>query len=157
MTTTKRRAQRQQWNPDLWVLAARLAESIEAELFVRLNEDGHSGLRPRHGPIVAFLDEDGLRATELSRLTGRNKQVVGRLVDELEQLGYVERRPDPDDRRAKLIVPTAAGLEVVRLGDQVVAEIERRNAERIGRRSYAEFREALRRIDSPPPELRPIE
>jgi hypothetical protein len=34
-------------------------------------------------------------------------QAMGALVDELEQLGYVERRPDPTDRRAKA-VPTPA-------------------------------------------------
>jgi DNA-binding MarR family transcriptional regulator len=69
---------------------------------------------------------------------------VGRLVDELEQLGYVERRPDPADRRAKLVVPTKRGLAQMRLGDQVVAEIERRHAESVGLRTYAEFRNVLR-------------
>jgi DNA-binding MarR family transcriptional regulator len=72
--------------------------------------------------------------------------VVGRLVDELEEAGYVERRPDPGDRRAKLIVPTERGLEQLRLRDEIVAEIERRHAEAAGPRVYAEFRNVLRGI-----------
>jgi DNA-binding MarR family transcriptional regulator len=144
MTTTKRRGERQQWNPDLWVLAARLQHSLEAELFERLAEAGHPDLHPRHGAVLAFLDEDGVRATELARLSGRHKQIVGRLVDELEELGYVERRPDPSDRRAKLVVPTERGLDQIRAGDQIVAEIERRYADAAGRRPYAEFRNTLR-------------
>ncbi|MBM3667318.1 MAG: MarR family transcriptional regulator [Actinobacteria bacterium] len=146
MTTTKRRSERQQWNPDLGVLAARLSEATQAELFGRLAEQGHADLEPRHGTVLPYLDEDGIRATELARLSGRHKQVVGRLVDELEQLGYVERRPDPADRRAKLVLPSETGLDALRLADQIVAEIESRHAEEVGRRAYAEFREALRAI-----------
>ena len=146
MTTTKRRSERQQLNPDLGVLAARLQLSLDSELFERLNQEGHPKLRPRHGAILAYLDEDGVRATELARLSGRHKQIVGRLVDELEDLGYVERRPDPADRRAKLVVPTTQGLDQMRLGDEIVADIERRHAEAAGRKLYAEFRNVLRRM-----------
>lgn len=146
MTTTKRRSERQQWNPDLGVLAARLSESTQAQLFERLAEQGHGDLHPRHGAVLPFLDEDGIRPTELARLSGRHKQIVGRLVDELEQLGYTERRPDPADRRAKLIVPTDRGLEAIRLADGIVADIERGHAEATGRRSYAEFRNTLRTL-----------
>lgn len=144
MTTTKRRSERQQWNPDLGVLAARLMFSLQAELFARLADRGHPDLRPRHWAVLAYLDEDGIRATELARLSGRHKQIVGRLVDELEELGYVERAPDPDDRRAKLVVPTKRGLAQMRQGDEIVADIERRHAEEAGGRTYAEFRNVLR-------------
>lgn len=146
MTTTKRRFERQQWNPDLGVLAARLSDSTQREMFDRLAERGHPDLLPRHGAILAFLDEDGVRPTELARLSGRHKQVVGRLTDELEGLGYVERRPDPADRRAKLIVPTESGLDAMLVADAAVAEIERRHADAAGRRTYAEFRNVLRTI-----------
>lgn len=146
MTTTKRRSERQQWNPDLGVLAARLSEATQGELFQRLAEQGHAELNAHHGAVLAYLDEDGIRATELARLSGRHKQIIGRLVDELERLGYVERRPDPADRRAKLVVPTDRGLDAMRLGDEIVAEIERRYAEVAGRRTYAEFRNVLRAI-----------
>ena len=146
VTTTKRRRERQQWNPDLGVLAARLLFRLQAELFQRLAAAGYDDLRPRHGAVLAYLDEDGVRATELARLSGRHKQIVGRLVDELEELGYVERRPDPADRRAKLIVPTRRGLEQLVLADEIVAGIESRHAELAGRRTYGEFREVMRRI-----------
>lgn len=144
MTTTKRRSERQEWNPDLWVLTTQLQHSIHDELFARLAEQGHPELQPRHAAVLAYLDEDGIRATDLARLSGRHKQVIGRLVDELEELGYVERRPDPRDRRAKLVVPTERGLEQLRIGDQIVAEIEHRHARAAGPKVYAEFRNILR-------------
>lgn len=152
MSTTRRRTERQQLNPDLAVLAARLSRSIQEELFDRMHAEGHGHLTPHHGAILPFLDEDGVRATELARLSGRHKQVVGRLVDELEALGYVERRSDPADRRAKLVVPTERGLEQMRLADQIVAEIETRHADAAGRRDYLQFRNMMRAVaGSPPP------
>jgi DNA-binding MarR family transcriptional regulator len=146
MTTTKRRRERQEWNPDLGVLASRLLFSLQEELFAKLAAAGYDDLHPRHGAVLAYLDEDGIRATELAQLSGRHKQIIGRMVDELEELGYVERRPDPQDRRAKLIFPTERGLEQVRLGDEVIADIEARHAKEIGGRTYAEFRDVLRMV-----------
>jgi DNA-binding MarR family transcriptional regulator len=146
MTTTKRRTERQEWNPDLGVLASRLLFSLQDELFTELADAGYDDLHPRHGSVLAYLDEDGIRATELARLSGRHKQIIGRMVDELEELGYVERRPDPEDRRAKLIFPTERGLDQVRLGDEIVAEIEARHAKEVGAKSYAQFRDVLRGV-----------
>jgi DNA-binding MarR family transcriptional regulator len=146
VTTTGKRSERQQWNPDLGVLASRLLFSLQDELFERLSEAGYEDLHPRHGAVLAYLDEDGIRATELAKLSGRHKQIIGRLVDELEGLGYVERRPDPADRRAKLIFPTARGLDQVRLGDEVVADIEARHAGEVGAKTYAQFRDVLRGV-----------
>ena len=128
------------------MLASRLLFSLQDELFERLAEAGYGDLHPRHSAVLAYLDEDGVRATELARLSGRHKQKVGRMVDELEELGYVERRPDPADRRAKLIFPTEHGLEQVRLGDQIVADIEARHASEVGARTYAQFRDVLRGV-----------
>jgi DNA-binding MarR family transcriptional regulator len=146
VTTTKRRSERQQWNPDLGVLASQLLFSLQDELFARLAEDGYGDLHPCHGAVLAYLDEDGIRATELARLSGRHKQIVGRIVDELEELGYVERRPDPQDRRAKLIFPTKRGLTQIQRGDEIVAEIEARHAREVGGKTYAAFRDVLRGV-----------
>ena len=146
MTTAKGRRERQEWNPDLGVLATRLLFSLQDELFQRLGEAGYDDLHPRHGAVLAFLDEDGVRATELARLSGRHKQIIGRLVDELEALGYVERLPDPADRRAKLIFPTERGLDQVLLSDQIVADIEARHAGEVGAKTYAQFRDVLRGV-----------
>jgi DNA-binding MarR family transcriptional regulator len=146
VTTTRHRAERQQLNPDLGVLATQLLFAIQDELFTRLADDGYEDLLPRHGAVLAYLDEDGIRATELARLSGRHKQIVGRIVDELEELGYVERRPDPQDRRAKLIFPTKRGLEQTMRGDEIVADIEARYARALGGRTYAAFRDVLRQV-----------
>jgi DNA-binding MarR family transcriptional regulator len=146
MTTAQNRRERQEWNPDLGVLASRLLFSLQDELFERLAAAGYDDLHPRHGAVLAYLDEDGVRATELARLSGRHKQIIGRTIDELEERGYVERRPDPADRRAKLIFPTERGLAQVRLGDEIISDIEERHSREVGGRTYAQFRDVLRGV-----------
>jgi DNA-binding MarR family transcriptional regulator len=130
----------------LGILAARLLFAVQDELYDRLEEAGHGQLTRLHGAVIAHLDEDGTRATELARRSGRHKQVVGRIVDELEALGYVERRPEPADRRAKLVVPTERGRAVMRLSDEVIADIERRQAKALGKEAYGEFKRGLRAV-----------
>ncbi|MFI2367374.1 MarR family winged helix-turn-helix transcriptional regulator [Streptomyces sp. NPDC018833] len=141
-----RRSERKQRDPDLGILSTRLLFSIQKELFDTLAEQGHPELRPQHGAVLGFLDEQGSRATDLSRQSGTHKQVIGNLIDELEKLEYVERHPDPSDRRAKLIVPTSRGRDQMAKSDAIMADIEQRHAEAIGERKFATFKGALRDI-----------
>ncbi|WIV57249.1 MarR family winged helix-turn-helix transcriptional regulator [Amycolatopsis nalaikhensis] len=137
------RAEKNETDPDLGVLAGRLLFAVQEELFTKLADEGFDDLHPRHGAVLAYLDKDGVRATELSRLSGQHKQVIGKLVDELEELGYVERRPDPADRRAKLVCPTERGLAEMRAGGRIMAAMQERHARRLGRDIYALFKSAL--------------
>jgi DNA-binding MarR family transcriptional regulator len=130
----------------LGILAARLLFAIQDELYARLEEAGHGELTRLHGAVIAHLDEEGTRATELARRSGRHKQIIGRIVDELEQLGYVERRPERTDRRAKLVVPTERGRKVMRLSDEIILDIERRQAAALGKATYDDFKRALRAV-----------
>src|ERR1700754_164431 len=80
---------------DLGMLATRLLFGLQSELFRRSAEEGFGDLRPRHGAVTAYLDENGLRQNDLVRLSGRNKQTIGAILDELEEMGYVSRVTDP--------------------------------------------------------------
>ena len=61
-------------------------------------------------------------------------------VDALEKEGLVERRPDPNDRRARIVVPTDAGREVLARAEGVVLRVEDEALADLG----AEDRRALR-------------
>jgi DNA-binding MarR family transcriptional regulator len=138
-----RRREPQPRESGLGILAARLLFAVQDELYDRLEDGGYGDLTRLHGAVVAHLDEEGTRATELARRSGRHKQVIGRIVDELEDLGYVERRADEGDRRAKLVVPTERGRKVMRLSDEIIADIERRQADAVGKAAYEQFSETL--------------
>lgn len=141
-----RRFERMTSDPDLAALSARLLFALQQELFDALAGRGFADLTPRHGAVLAYLDPAGVRASELAQLSGQHKQVIGTIVDELEALGYVERKPDPADRRAKLVVPTERGLAEQRAADRIIATIERRHAKALTEPRYREFKESLRTI-----------
>ena len=113
------------------------------ELTHALHRGGHPAIRPKHGAVFANIEHGGIRATELAQRASMGKAAMGELVDELEQLGYVARRPDPQDRRAKLIVPTAAALEVTRLVHQFNKGLEARYRSMLGTRAYESLRKSL--------------
>ena len=137
------RGARKAATPDLGVLAARLLFGLQEELFDRAAQLGFGDLRPRHGAVTAYLDEDGIRLVDLARLAGRNKQTIAAILDEVEKLGYVYRATDPADRRAKLIMPTDRGRELMRVSDEIVAGIEARHEKTLGKAAYAEFKASL--------------
>ncbi|WP_281172407.1 MarR family winged helix-turn-helix transcriptional regulator [Pseudonocardia spinosispora] len=140
------RAERNSTDPDLGVLAGRLLFAVQRELFTALAELGFDDLRHRHGAVLAYLDADGVRPSELSRLSHQYKQNIGTLVDELEDLGYVTRRPDPSDRRAKLVCPTERGLAQMRAADLILAAMQRRHAQIIGHDEYQRFKRVFFQI-----------
>ncbi|MFJ4513547.1 MarR family winged helix-turn-helix transcriptional regulator [Streptomyces sp. NPDC088816] len=135
--------------PDLGVLAARVLFAVQRELFTALAEQGFDDIQPRTGAVLAYLRADGVRASELARASGQHKQVIGTLIDDLERLGYVERRPDPADRRAKLICPTERGLLQMEAAAAIMRTIEERHAKALGRQEYAAFKTALQRVADP--------
>src|SRR5262245_13194911 len=134
---------RNEGEPDLGVLAGRLLFEVQDELFAKRTDEGFGDLHPRHGAVMAYIEKDGVRATELSQRSGQHKQVIGKLVDELEELGYVRREPDPADRRAKLVCPTERGLAQMRVAGRIMTTLQERHARRLGRETFALFKSAL--------------
>ncbi|MGD6746417.1 MarR family transcriptional regulator [Streptomyces sp. BH106] len=71
-------------------------------------------------------------ATELAGHLGVTKQAASQLVDELVRKGYAERRPHPQDARARLVVLTARGWDCTRAAEEASAEAVRPWVERLG-------------------------
>jgi DNA-binding MarR family transcriptional regulator len=117
-------------------------EAMYADFRKLLEESGINDVRPTHGCVFRFLHDDGMRLTELASLAGLTKQSVGEIVDDLERLGYLERFPDPTDKRAKLIRLTDKGLEAQRIGFSLFDQLESDWADAFG----ADHIEALRTL-----------
>lgn len=103
--------------------------------------------RPSHGNVMEQLDfEDGQRLTDLAEGAGMAPQSIGELVDQLEELGYVERRPDPDDRRAKRIYRTAKGEKATETARTTAFATETALSDLLGEEELAGLRSQLLRI-----------
>ncbi len=124
-------------------LLLRVYRGFERRLIGALQERGHPGFRARHGGVMANIDAGGTRLSTLAERAGITKPSMVELVDELESKGYVRREPDPDDRRAKLIVPTELGIDVISLAREAIGDLEQRFREVLGAQRYDVVRAAL--------------
>jgi DNA-binding MarR family transcriptional regulator len=118
-------------------------QSSARSLVAALREAGHERIKPKHGAVFANIDSGGTRASLLAERAGIGKPAMGELVDELERLGYVRRIPDPDDRRAKLVLPTEAAKAVTDTVHRFNQALEADYRHRLGDRGYEALRAAL--------------
>lgn len=127
---------------DLGIVTTRLFFAVQKHLFEQLTARGHPEVRPRHGAVLAHLGE-GAKATDLALRSGRNKQAMTRLIDELEHLGYVERQLDPQDRRVKSVVPTERGRSEVHTAREILVALDANYAHALGDERYSTLRTLL--------------
>jgi DNA-binding MarR family transcriptional regulator len=94
------------------------------ELVTRLHAAGYDDITAAHQAVFENIDRDGSRLTTLATRSGMTHQSMGELVQTLERAGYLERRPDPGDGRARIIRLTEKGQALVRQALHDIREIE---------------------------------
>jgi DNA-binding MarR family transcriptional regulator len=114
----------------------------------RLTDAGYTDVRASHDCVFRHLTTDGVRLRDLAVSAQLTPPAIGVHVDELESLGYVERVPDPQDRRAKLIRPTQRGAAFMQAAYDALAEIELEWARVVGADALARLRDGLSEVRS---------
>jgi DNA-binding MarR family transcriptional regulator len=136
-------------NSDAMALSAALL-AVAGELTQRINEGvvarGFEGVRPAHGFAFARLAPDGATVTDIAAHLGVTKQAASQLVDEIVRKGYAERRPHPEDARARLVVLTGRGWACTRAAEEAAAEVVEVWAALLGEGEVRALRDQLGRI-----------
>jgi DNA-binding MarR family transcriptional regulator len=115
---------------------SRLAGGLRTTV-VRLNHSlrqpvARRGVTPTRLTVLATLEKSGpMRAGDLAERLSVTAASMSRLVEALEEGGWVDRQPDPDDRRAQLLHLTGEGRETL---------------ETLRREGTGELAEAIRRL-----------
>ncbi len=137
-------------------LLGNLLRLFRAELAERgASSKGVEGIRPAHLQVFGVIKAEGTRLTELASSADMSLSAMAELVDSLEQLGYVERRPDPRDGRAKLVCLTDRGWQAMREGRGLIMQIEADWAEALGEEHFATLCEEMQAlIDQLDPTIR---
>jgi DNA-binding MarR family transcriptional regulator len=120
--------------------------AIADHIHARLAERGHPEVRQAHGAVFQFLDDEGTHVSTLAERAQMTKQSMAELVAHLERHGYVERVPDPADRRAKLVRLTPRGREAVPVAREAIADLEARWSDVLGERDMKRLRRLLERL-----------
>src|SRR5215218_8311342 len=100
--------------------------ALEQRAFDAIVAAGITDITLAQARVAARIGPQGTRVSDLAEQARVTKQSAAFLVEQLEAAGYVERVPDPSDRRARLVRLTSRACRVVQAAD---AEVERVLAE----------------------------
>jgi DNA-binding MarR family transcriptional regulator len=118
-------------------------EAVQRHMLKRLHERGFDDLDAAHLSVFQYPGPQGARPSELAARLRISKQALNYLLGELERLGYLERRSDPDDLRSKRVVLTRRGKSAIRVIRDAVADVESAWTKRLGAERFDELRSLL--------------
>ncbi|MDO9144888.1 MarR family winged helix-turn-helix transcriptional regulator [Rhodoferax sp.] len=115
---------------DTRVLALMAANDSMPLALANLAARGH--LTASHVHITRHLALAGSRLTDLATSAGVSKQAMGKLVDQCEAWGLVQRQPDLRDARACLVLFTPAGLSWLQAFQDAVTQAQTELQDAVG-------------------------
>lgn len=124
----------------LFFIAHRAAET---QVMDALKAAGFDDLTVAQCRIIQRLSPNGTRVTELAEQAQVTKQTAGALIDELERSGYVVRKPDPTDARARLVTLSARGRKLCAAAAAEVTKVEADWRRHVGPDAYERLRDML--------------
>ena len=122
-------------------------EVVRRRMLERLHDAGFTDFEFGHTRVLQYPGPQGLRPSELASQLGMSKQALNYQLGELERMGYLERRPDPDDQRARQIVLTDRGIAAGRAMREAVAELEAEWATLLGPERFEQLRALLQDLN----------
>jgi DNA-binding MarR family transcriptional regulator len=122
-------------------------ETVQRRMLERLHEAGFDDLDAAHLNVFQYPGPQGSKPSELASRLRMSKQALNYLLGELERLGYLERRPHPDDQRAKRVTLTKRGTSVALVMREAVAELETEWARQLGRKRFDQLRALLEELN----------
>jgi DNA-binding MarR family transcriptional regulator len=133
-------------HPLIGLLLRLVYQHYSQEIEAALREAGFDDVRPAAGNVFPFVPPEGITVSELADLARVRKQTMAQAVDQLERSGYVERRPNPRDRRSRLVFLTDRGASVTPVTHAAAARVEERWAKLTSPEQLEELRTSLLRL-----------
>lgn len=124
-------------------------EHVVERMLARLHERGFDDLEMPHVNLFLYPGPQGARPSELAAQRGLSKQAANYLLGQLEQLGYLERRPDPADGRSRRIALTERGERAAHTIRDAVADVERDWQAQLGDDRFAQLKALLHELGAP--------
>jgi len=125
-------------------LLLEFSKDFERRILKALQKRGHEKVRPSHSILFSNLGLGAVRVTELAKRAQVTQQAMGKMLKEVERLGYISRNIDATDKRAKEISLTPLGVKMVEDSMEVVEEVRRHYAQQVGAAELDQLEEMLR-------------
>lgn len=131
---------------------ARLLDNVSEDIHRRLRDkllaQGFKGLKLSFSSVMGNMSFSGSRLVEIAELTGMSKQAVGQIANEIEELGYIARVPDPHDGRAKNLIYTELGQQLLAASIAAVEEVEQEYSALIGNDKLQQLESILKELSA---------
>ncbi len=125
-------------------LLREFARDYERRIGHILAQQGYADIRPAHCTVLSNLGTGAVRVTELARRAQVTQQAMGKMLKELERMGYVARDVDSADKRARAIRLTSAGEALVETAVAAAEAVREQYAAKVGEAELAELEDKLR-------------
>jgi DNA-binding MarR family transcriptional regulator len=120
---------------------------LQSEIMQTLIEQqGHKDLRINFTPYITIIGKHGARLSEIAAKLQISPQAANQTANTIEAAGYITRRPDPDDGRAKLLLATARGLALRKDGAREAARLQLQMQDIVGSRALRQAIDTLARL-----------
>ena len=118
-------------------------EAVQRHMLQRLHEHGFDDFDAAYLIVFQYPGPQGARPSDLAARLRISKQALNYLLGELERRDYLERTPDPDDKRSKRIAVTKRGAAVIGVIRDAVGEVESTWAQQLSPERFAQLRNLL--------------
>ncbi|MEO8183934.1 MAG: helix-turn-helix domain-containing protein [Deltaproteobacteria bacterium] len=125
---------------DFGVLLGFAYKAFVDQLRAQLAAQGFDDLGAAYGYVFRALAADTLQLNELASRLEMTAQGALKIINEMETRGYVERRPDPEDGRAKQLRLTPRGRAALAAARRFHAVYEKRLRSMVGERDVSAAR-----------------
>ena len=136
-------ARQAQPTSDLGILVLLAYQGFVRQLHADLTARGFDDLGGSDGVVMRVISGRPRTVSELASLLEVTPQGAAQIVDSMERRGYVARRPDPGDRRARLVELSARGQDLIGAARAFHRRFEASLVRRHGRETIDQFRSVL--------------
>jgi DNA-binding MarR family transcriptional regulator len=131
---------------DFGILLGLAYQSFTDLLRAFMARRGFDDLGGAYGYVFRALADDRPSQRELARGLGITDQGMAKIITEMVQRGYVERRTDPDDSRVKRLTLGKRGRAALKVARQFHAEFEAELSQNAGQSAVRGLRRLLLQI-----------
>lgn len=126
-----------------------LTRDLERALMRENAASGYEGLKLHWDSVFLNLDfREGTRLVDLAQANGLTKQAMSQVVADIESHGYLAKRDDPSDGRAKKIVLTDKGRQMVKDSISAQTRVLQRYEDILGAERFSQLRALLAELVS---------
>lgn len=129
------------------LLLRRPAQVVRQHVLAQLRDAGFDDILPAHLGVLQHPGPDGVRPGVLAARNQASKQAMNHLLHQLEEAGYLVRRPHATDRRTRVVKLTDRGWSAVEVIRRAAVELEQCWADTLGEELYRAVRNGLARLE----------